>query len=171
MKGCRFKFTISLSLVVVIVLGIIMPTNAGDLNPPPGAIASTNCTQINEDAIGPLPFTISNPGCYVLTSNLTGVSGQPGIVIDADHVTLDLNGFALIGVAGSTDGVKMLGIHENIEVRSGTVTDWGGGGVNINDLFTVIPGFQGNAYPYGCLDDSCQYHAANPFPQEKRSGD
>lgn len=130
MKGCRFKFAIS--LVVVIVCGIIMPTNAGDLNPPPGAIAPTNCTQLNAQAIT-LPFTITTSGCYVLTSNLTGVASQNGIIISADNVTLDLSGFALIGVAGSLDGVFVAAVgHKNIEIRNGTVRNWGGDGVDGN---------------------------------------
>lgn len=46
------------------------------------------------------PVTITQPGHYVLTSNLTVPLGMGGIVVDAPNVTLDLNGFAL----GSSSG-------------------------------------------------------------------
>ena len=41
-------------------------------------------------------FIISAPGSYYLTGNLTGDTGKHGISIQANDVTLDLNGFVLI---------------------------------------------------------------------------
>ena len=41
------------------------------------------------------PLTISEPGRYRLTGNLSPGAGADGIVIKADNVTLDLDGFAL----------------------------------------------------------------------------
>lgn len=79
--------------------------------------------------ISSLPYTISMPGSYYLTANLTG-SGQ-GITISADNVTLDLNGFALIGGgAGQVAGINVSGAHKNITIRNGTVRGWTSGGVN-----------------------------------------
>src|SRR4051794_30032159 len=49
-------------------------------------------------------FILTQPGSYYLTSNLTGVSGQHGITINADNVTLDLNGFVLVG-PGNSSGI------------------------------------------------------------------
>lgn len=43
------------------------------------------------------PVVIHQPGSYKLTSNLVVPSGQSGIVVVAEGVTLDLNGFAVIG--------------------------------------------------------------------------
>ena len=43
------------------------------------------------------PVTISQPGHYKLTSNLYVPAATQGIVITADNVTLDLNGFGIIG--------------------------------------------------------------------------
>jgi hypothetical protein len=48
---------------------------------------------------------INEPGSYYLTDNITGVSDKNGIEIASDNVTLDLKGFALIGVPGSGDGI------------------------------------------------------------------
>ena len=104
--------------------------DAGDLNPPPGPIQPTNRVQLNAQAVT-LPLTITQSGSYVLTSDLTGVTGQVGVFVEADDVTIDLNGFALIGVAGSLHGISSpaTGI-KNLAVRNGVVRDWGSTGVN-----------------------------------------
>lgn len=100
---------------------------AGPLDPPPGAVQPTNRVQLNAQSIT-LPYTISQPGSYVLTSNLTGVAGQDGIIISANDVTLDLNGFSLIGVPGSSAGVSASG--SGIAVINGTIRGWSGNGIN-----------------------------------------
>src|SRR5690242_16063675 len=42
-------------------------------------------------------FIISQPGSYYLTTNILGSSGKDGIEIATNNVSLDLNGFALLG--------------------------------------------------------------------------
>ncbi|MCX8092453.1 MAG: right-handed parallel beta-helix repeat-containing protein, partial [Verrucomicrobiae bacterium] len=81
--------------------------------------------------ISALPFVISRSGSFYLTTNLTGVGGEHGIVVAADHVTLDLNGFALVGVPGSSNGLHVPppGVT-NLCVRNGVIRGWGGRGVN-----------------------------------------
>ncbi len=83
-----------------------------------------------------IPLVITNGGSYILTENVTGVSGTNGITILADDVSIDLNGFNLIGVAGSRDGVSVPtnSYLKNIEVFNGAVRSWGDDGV---DLFTT----------------------------------
>src|SRR5262245_15223091 len=54
------------------------------------------------DAPG-FPVTLSAAGSYRLTGNLTVPAGGSGVQIDADNVTLDLNGFSIIG-ANSCNG-------------------------------------------------------------------
>ncbi|NOT01354.1 MAG: right-handed parallel beta-helix repeat-containing protein [Phycisphaerales bacterium] len=102
--------------------------HAGDLNPPPGVIFATNRITLNAQSIT-LPYTISASGSYVLTSDLRGVAGQDGIIITTDNVTLDLNGFSLLGVPGSGDGVQATGSRRNLTIRNGVIRDWGGMGV------------------------------------------
>ncbi len=47
---------------------------------------------------GGLPITITQPGSYQLTSNLVSSSTTINVIeINADNVTLDLNGFSIIG--------------------------------------------------------------------------
>ena len=69
-------------------------------------------------------FIITNSGSYYLTTNLVGVSGKSGIKIAANNVTLDLNGFALLGWGGF-DGIYIpAGSITNITVRNGTISGW-----------------------------------------------
>lgn len=61
----------------------------------PGRVRNGNITP--GDAPG-FPVTISQSGSYVLTGNLTVLDAQTtAIEITADNVTLDLNGFSIIG--------------------------------------------------------------------------
>jgi hypothetical protein len=82
----------------------IQPAFAQGSLTPPGAPAPTMKTlaQIEpRTPIASLPFTITNAGSYYLTTNLVGTSGTNGITIASGNVTLDLEGFALLGVPSS----------------------------------------------------------------------
>jgi len=75
-------------------------------------------------------FAITQPGSYYLTANITGVGGVPyGILIEANDVTLDLNGFAMTGLGNGYYGivVSVIGANQNIVVRNGTLRNWGEG--------------------------------------------
>src|SRR3954471_10947563 len=100
---------------------------------PPGAPAPTMKTldQIEpRTPISALPFTITQPGSYFVTGNLTGVAGQSGITINADNVTLDLGGFELVGPgSGVTNGVRVVSGRTNATVRNGSVRGWLGSNV------------------------------------------
>jgi hypothetical protein len=48
-------------------------------------------------AAGGFPYTITQPGSYKLSGNLVVTGNTDGIVIDADNVTIDLNGFTISG--------------------------------------------------------------------------
>ncbi len=81
-------------------------------------------------------FIISAPGSYYLTGNITGASGKHGISIQADDVTLDLNGFALIsGGGGAFRGINVPVAKKNLCLRNGTIRGWTDGGVR-TDLAT-----------------------------------
>jgi hypothetical protein len=115
---------------------------AGPLDPPAGPVAPSYKTlsQIEPrvDA-NTLPSShvvriiISQPGSYYLSANVTGASGIDGIVIQADNVTLDLNGFSVIGAPGSGYGISVPGTHSNITIRNGVVRGWAGDGFNAAD--------------------------------------
>ncbi len=86
----------------------LIPTSSfaqGSLTPP-GAPAPTMKTlaQIEpRTPISSLPFTISSSGSYYLTQNLSVSSGN-AITVDANQVTLDLNGFTISSTANPAVG-------------------------------------------------------------------
>lgn len=107
---------------------------------PPGAPAPTMKTLNEVEAripIGPLTtpgdanavYVISQPGSYYLTGDVQGVAGKSGILIGAESVTLDLNGYALVGASGSLHGVVMFAFVPGVEIRNGVVRNWGQSGV------------------------------------------
>jgi hypothetical protein len=85
----------------------------------------TNCTEIAS-----VPFTISAPGTYCLKKNLVNTTDPApaylagAIEIQADNVTLDLNGFSLSnGIAGPANRMNgVVGFHrKNVIVRNGQI--------------------------------------------------
>lgn len=75
-------------------------------------------------------FIINTPGSYYLTTNIVGVAGKAGILINAFNVTLDLNGFELLGVLNSFDAIYVASSAANAIINNGTLKNWGGQGVN-----------------------------------------
>lgn len=129
--------------VVVAVLAAGAAMGLGPIDPPPGPITSTGKTLTEVEpriAINPVNtpgdadsvYKITQPGSYYLTGNLTGVSGKHGIEIAARDVRLDLCGFTLAGAAGSLNGIHAENAgHRAAAVKNGTVSSWGGYGVNL----------------------------------------
>ena len=123
------------------------------------AQAADGVFEINQaivEANGGFPYVISEPGSYILTGNLTVPDeNTTAIEVQADHVTVDLNGFAIIGpvqctaengsVSCSTVGTgvgvraqaltaliaRLVGEPTNTVVRNGTIRGMGAEGVNI----------------------------------------
>ena len=111
----------------------------GDLNPPPGPPAPTmkSLDQIEPRIdVRTLPgdadnqFIIRAPGSYYLSANITGVANKNGIAVLASQVTIDLNGFALIGVQFSRHGILVPAAIRNLAVHHGTICTWGQSGIN-----------------------------------------
>ena len=73
--------------------------------------------------ISSVPYTITQPGFYFLTGNLTYNGALNAITVSANNVTLDLMGFSLsyTGSASQPNGIYMSG-RSNVEVRNGSVT-------------------------------------------------
>ena len=116
-------------------------------NAPATAVTTTNASNL---------FIIKAPGSYYLTANITGVSGKNGILIDADNVTVDLNGFAIEGVEGSVNGIIMAVQYGNLRIHNGSVRRWGGSGIycakannsqfdHLRVSFNVLGGLDGGA--------------------------
>ncbi|MEZ6212079.1 MAG: right-handed parallel beta-helix repeat-containing protein [Phycisphaerales bacterium] len=127
----------------VVMAGIGLLALAGDLNPPAGPVTPTMksldevepriaVNAVNTPGDANSIFQISQPGSYYLTGNVTGSVSHSGIEIVANGVTLDLNGFELVGVPGSLDGITVPGGSlRNIMVRNGTVRNWGDHGIDL----------------------------------------
>ena len=81
--------------------------------------------------IAAVPYYITNSGSYYLTGNV-GSNGQDGIVIRVSGVTVDLNGFSVIG---STIGISapVSGLSDVI-IRNGTVARCSGPGIDLSSV-------------------------------------
>ena len=118
---------------------------AGPLNPPAGPITSAPgpepriaVSATNTPGTTTCLFRITQPGSYYLTGNITGVSIKSGIEIGASGVTLDLNGFDLVGVPGAGSGITTVGSLVSVVIVNGSVRTWGGNGIAANATGTVI---------------------------------
>lgn len=118
--------TFAITGAVLMTAGMLV---AGPLNPPAGPVGSTYKTLTEVEpriALGPATtpgdgshvYRITQPGSYYLTGNISVPTGLNGIRVEADGVTLDLNGFSVQGVAGSLTGIAC-GARERIHVRHG----------------------------------------------------
>lgn len=129
--------------------------SAGDLNPPPGAIAPTMKPL---DAIEPrvcindLPgdadseHRVTLPGRYVLTAGVPVRAGRSGIMIDVPPgvigtVEIDLNGFEIVGEPGSHDGLLVIAPlmqpFGSVVIGHGRVVGMGGDGVHVGGAAEV----------------------------------
>jgi len=104
----------------------------GSLTPPgaPGPTMKTLSQIEPRTPISSLPYTITAPGAYYVTTNLTGVSGTNGITIAANDVVLDLKGYSLLAVPGANDGILVSGNRTNLWIGNGTVRGWGLDGID-----------------------------------------
>ncbi len=138
----------SLALALVILNPQLSTCLAQGSLTPPGAPAPTMKTLAQIEARTPIssaPFTISVPGSYYLTTNLTVSSGD-AIAIATNGVTLDLNGFTLSSTANPAAGygVRINTGLRNLAVLNGFIQ----GGVTNNAGTYGGPGFRyGIFYP------------------------
>ena len=124
--------TLLLALLVLMAASIIAimarRAGAGPLDPP-APPASTNRNIIFEPAsCAGFPITISQSGSYTLGSNITmpgGCTFKNGIDITAGNVTLDLNGFAVTGLASNSgSGIAAGASTTNLRLSNGIVSTW-----------------------------------------------
>ena len=133
---------------------------------PPGAPAPTmkSLDQIEpRTPISSAPFTISVPGSYYLTTNVTVSSGD-AITISANNVTLDLNGFTIASTAATASGdsgILLSGSRTNIAICYGNISS----GVTNNAGVYSGSGFVSGVFSPGCFNvrvtgvsvSGCQY--------------
>ena len=83
--------------------------------------------------------------------------------MQSSDVVIDLNGFALVGAAGSLDGIRIVGSNENINIRNGSIRDWGEFGINgksaddgsVTDIKAHRNGYGGILYGEGSMIANC----------------
>ncbi len=133
---------------VVGVAGVALVV-AGPLNPPAGVVTSTYKTltevepriainSTNTPGDTDSVYKITQPGSYYLPGNLTGVSGKMGIEIASGNVSIDLNGFTLLGAASSLAGIKCTVTGATaLVIRNGIVRDWAQEGIELNSSGVV----------------------------------
>lgn len=124
--------------VVAIVSSVLVSSTAtgGPLDPPPGAIQSTDAVLLNAQDVT-LPYTITEPGLYRLTSDLQAPFGVDGFIIEANDVTIDCNGFAIRGSEdffGDALGTAITppspgsggtsDVFSNLRLMNGTIEGW-----------------------------------------------
>jgi len=105
------------------------------------------------NAPSPTLYAITEPGSYYLTRDIDITETQFDntsarvIIINSDNVTLDLNGYSIIGRKdpipeplvfpipgfGNSEGVYILGSKTNITIRNGSIINCGGSGIRADD--------------------------------------
>jgi Right handed beta helix region len=95
-----------------------------------------NQAKVNAGGITPgdsagFPATLSRPGRYKLSSNLTVPAQMNGIEVTANDVTIDLNGFTIRSAqpGQAASGVVSLVGEGLLRVVNGTVTGFSGSGI------------------------------------------
>lgn len=94
---------------------------------------------------GSAQFLITQPGSYYLTTNIISTGGQHGINISANNVSLDLNGFSMVGTSNSYDGIYIHSGYQNITVRNGIISGWGAGASAVGNPGAGIVCYANNA--------------------------
>ena len=112
------------------ILGISLPVFAVD------GVIEINQAAVN--AAGGFPFVIGAPGSYRLTGNLTVPAETTAIQIAASQVTLDLNGFAILGPLSGTNGIgvetPLSGpTFEDVTVRNGAIRGMASHGILLRE--------------------------------------
>lgn len=144
-------------LIVTAVASVIW-VNAGSLTPPGGPVAPTMKTLDQVEPRTPISAfgtTLTTPGSYYLTANLdSGASTNDGILVRADNVTIDLNGFSIISTSGagatSPAGIRIDGSLSpigNVTVCNGRITGFDRG-VRVQNSFSNI--IVDNIHAAGC---------------------
>ncbi len=139
------KSTLTLTLAGCGLLAAAGSLLAGPLDPPAGPVAPTyktlaeveprttiNATNTpGDNDASPSLYRINVPGSYVLTGNITCPGGKNGIEIAASNVTIDLNGFSIVGLPGSLDGIRSNAELRCVTIRNGCIRGFGDDGMDL----------------------------------------
>jgi len=121
----------------------------------PCAFAVDGVVLINQSTVaaaGGFPYKITQSGSYRLSGNLTVPDANTtAISIAADNVTIDLNGFSIIGPTVCTGSPSVTscsptgtgigvdgGSHNSITVVNGSVRGMGSGGISLQGIGSLV---------------------------------
>lgn len=127
-------FSVRSLVVLAAVTSLGNAALAGPMTPPPGAPKATmktlaeveprvaiNATNTPGDADS--VYRITQPGSYYLTGDLTGAPGKYTIQVEADGVTIDLNGYTMRASGSNTFAFGDHGSEELPRVNALTITN------------------------------------------------
>jgi len=117
------KHAFAITLAAAIGASATLLALAGPLSPPAGPPAPTHKTLADIEPrtpIGSLPFIITQPGPYYPPGNLSVAAGT-AILGQADHVSIDLNGFTLSNAAAAIEGVRVDVSADGFRLSNGSV--------------------------------------------------
>ena len=109
-----------------------MPVTERRTNPPSGvyrprrAIALDTVAGDDQAAV-----RITKSGAYLQRFDIQGKPGQCGIVIEADNVSIEMDGHALTGCPGTLDGIVVVGARTSVTIKNGRIHAWGRQGVDL----------------------------------------
>jgi len=167
------KTRITLMVALVLILAGLM--SAGELEPP-SAPAPTMKTLSQVEPRIPIngdttpgtagsTYEISASGSYYLTGDLVGEAGKFGLIIHVPNVSIDLNGFSLVGGPGMTSnsepGIFMEAGATAVVIHNGTIARWSDGIVSDAASLTV--------HDVQCVENGNDGLRAGPF-SEVRGG-
>jgi hypothetical protein len=98
--------------------------------------AAVNAGNITPGDTPGFPVTISVPGSYRLTSNLTVTTTANGIEVRANEVTIDMGGFTLAGSGVGRNGIASF--NRSMKVEHGTVRGFTNDGVRSIAQFLTV---------------------------------
>lgn len=111
---------------LIAMIGVLAARVEGGPLDPNTAPQSTDSVRLPGTAIA-APTTISSPGHYYLTRNITIAGAQTAITISASDVTLDLGGFTIRGDDTLSSFAIVVtgppGTHSRIAISNGHVVD------------------------------------------------
>ena len=168
MKTKSLRNTAAIAATLLSTLNPLLSTcfAQGSLTPP-GAPAPTMKTLSQVEPRFPIlviPTNLTVSGSYYLTANLIQTLGVTAITIGTDDITIDLNGFALIGTNGAADGITHGGgIRKNICIKNGTIRNWRkgmeltGGGNDLIDHVRIYGNTEHGIHGFvSCTITDCQ---------------